>query len=364
MSNPSSPGNRHRDSGSYCYRLDPTQDPRWARLVERHPKASVFHTVGWLNALRRAYAYEPVVYTTSSPVAELENGLVFCRVNSWLTGHRLVSLPFSDHCEPLCDSVDDLNFLIRYLKSALAHQNWRYLELRPINQLFPQTSDSSNSLSPAAFFLHILDLRPDLDRLFRKLDKDSVQRRIRRAERAGLVEKCGRSDELLKEFYALFVLTRGRHRLPAPPFAWLETLIACLGEAVEIRVAYKGNTAISAILTLRYKDTVYYKYGCSRSHFNNFGGMPWLLWRAIAAGKADGATKFDMGRSEEGNEGLVRFKNHWVPEPHRLVYWRFPDYSSRGSSSAWKLAAAKCVFSCMPAWSRTVTGRLIYRHIG
>ena len=73
-------------------------------LVERHPKASVFHTPAWLQALRWTYGDEPVVFTTSPPTAELTNGVVFCRVKSWLTGRRLISLPFSDHCEPLCDS--------------------------------------------------------------------------------------------------------------------------------------------------------------------------------------------------------------------------------------------------------------------
>ena len=102
------------------YQIDPTRDARWAELVERHPKASVFHTVGWLKALRCTYGYEPVAFTTSSPTGDLKNGLVFCRIDSWLTDRRLVSLPFSDHCEPLCDSADDLNFLIRYLQSYSA----------------------------------------------------------------------------------------------------------------------------------------------------------------------------------------------------------------------------------------------------
>src|SRR5277367_2778090 len=111
------------------YQIDPTKDPRWAEFVERHPRASVFHSVNWLKALRRTYGYEPAAFTTSSPTGDLENGLVFCRVNSWLTGRRLVSLPFSDHCEPLCDAAEDVNFLIRNLQSSMEHQKWKYLEV-------------------------------------------------------------------------------------------------------------------------------------------------------------------------------------------------------------------------------------------
>jgi hypothetical protein len=51
--------------------IDPVRDPRWAQLVMRHHDASLFHTVEWLEALRRTYGYEQLVLTTSSPSAPL-----------------------------------------------------------------------------------------------------------------------------------------------------------------------------------------------------------------------------------------------------------------------------------------------------
>lgn len=364
MSSPPSADNSQPVSRFCCYHLDPTKDSRWSELVERHPRASVFHTAAWLQALRCTYGYEPVAFTTSPPTGDLKNGLVFCRVNSWLTGHRLVSLPFSDHCEPLCDSAEDVNFLIRYLQTTLAHEKWKYLEIRPIYGNFGQTDEGIDFLPAATYSLHTLDLRPDLNEVFRNLDKDSVQRRIQRAERAGLVEKCGRSDDLLREFYALYSITRSRHHLPPTPYAWFRNLIHWQNEALEIRLAYKEKTPVAAILTLRFRDVVYYKYGCSDARFNKFGATPWLLWRAIATGKSSGAKEFDLGRTEEDNAGLLAFKNHWVSQPKRLVYWKFPDTSSLNSVDGWKLKMAKRIFSCMPDKLLTMTGNLIYRHFG
>jgi Acetyltransferase (GNAT) domain len=348
-----------------CYQLDPTNDPRWAEFVDRHPRASVFHTVPWLQAIRSTYGYEPVVFTTSPPTGDLENGLVFCRINSWLTGHRLVSLPFSDHCEPLCDSAEDSKFLMRYLQTALEHQKWKYLEIRPINGNFAQTGEGRGFLPTATYSLHTLDLRPDLDQVFRSLDKDSVQRRVQRAQHAGLLEKSGRSDDVLSQFFRLLVMTRGRHNVPPPPFAWFRNLVHCQGEALEIRLAYQNHTPIAAILTLRFKDIIYYKYGSSDGRFNRFGAMPWLLWNAIAAAKSTGANEFDMGRTEDSNAGLLAFKNHWVPHSRELVYWRFPKISHGfGMADGWKMKIAKSAFSYMPARLLTISGRLLYRHIG
>ena len=83
--------------------FDPLEDPRWTEFVGRHPKTAVFHTSGWLRALQRTYRFDPIAFTTSRLTDDLLNALVFSAVRSWLTSSRLVSLPFSDHCEPLVD---------------------------------------------------------------------------------------------------------------------------------------------------------------------------------------------------------------------------------------------------------------------
>jgi hypothetical protein len=344
------------------YQVDPIRDCRWADLVERHPQASVFHTPAWLQTLQSTYGFEPVVFTTSPSTSPLRNGLVFCRVKSWVTGRRMISLPFSDHCEPLCDSADELDFLIRYLQALLEQQNWRYIEVRSVDWNLDRATDINCSPVPG-YWLHVVDLRPELNHLFRSFDGDSVQRRIRRAERAGLVEKTGRSDSLLKDFYSLFVTTRSRHRVPPTPYAWFANLLRCHADALEIRLAYAGPSPAAAILTLRFRDSVYYKYGCSDSRFNRLGASPWLLWRAMCSAKARGAVRFDMGRTDEDQTGLVKFKNHWVPQPKRLVYWTFPEAPLRRATSGWSRRLGSCFLSCMPDRLLPLTGKLIYRHI-
>lgn len=346
------------------YQVDPLQDVRWSELVDRHPKASVFHTSAWLKALRSTYGYEPVVFTTSPPTGELKNGLVFCRVRSWLTGHRLVSLPFADHCEPLSDLPQDIQFLVSYLQTVLEHEEWKYLELRPIDGDFGNGREGLHFVAAKRFFLHSVDLHSDRETLFSRLHKDSVQRRIQRAERAGLIERCGRTDDLLEHFYAMFVKTRSRHQIPPIPYVWFRNLIQCNGEGLQIRVAYSGRTPIAGILTLQFRDVLYYKYGCSDVRFKGSGATPWLLWKALLDGKSKGATQFDLGRTDEDDEGLLAFKNHWDPQPRKLVYWKFPYTSFADSMDSWGLKLAKQFFSRMPSKLLTITGRLIYRHIG
>jgi Acetyltransferase (GNAT) domain len=345
-----------------AYEFDPISDPRWGVFLARHPKASVFHSVPWLATLQTTYEYHPVAFTTSPPSTPLQNALVFCVVDSWLTGRRLVSLPFSDHCEPLCDSGEELEFLARYLQATLARRGCKYIEVRPVTSAFGQVR---NGFSPTGqYYLHRLDLRADADVLFRSFDKDSVQRRIQRAGRAGLIEKSGASEELLDDFYSLFVITRRRHGLPPIPRPWFSNLHQNHADSLRVRVAYKDTKPIAAILTLQFRDIVYYKYGCSDHTFNNLGGMPWLFWNAILAAKSNGASQLDLGRTDHGQAGLLAFKNHWAFPPRDLTYWSFPVNSALGATSGWKMRAAKRLFTSAPESVLKITGRLLYRHIG
>jgi len=343
------------------YKIDPLRDPRWTALVKRHPDASAFHTPGWLEALHRAYGYSPVVFTSSPPGTELTNGVVFCHISSWMTGRRLVSLPFSDHCEPLADSPDELDSLLGSLESDSKRECWKYIEIRPINA---RIGEQTGFVPRQIFCLHKLDLRPPLSELFRRFHKDSVQRKVRRAEREGLAYEEGRSESLLHGFFHLFLQTRRRHKLPPQPVDWFRNLLDCLGDQCKIRVASKDGRAIAGMLTLSYKQSMVYKYGCSDERFHNLGAMAFLFWKAIQDAKREGFLEFDMGRTDLDNPGLITFKEHWSTTRSTLTYWRCPGGASSIADTDRKMRIAKSLFARLPDGLLAASGRLLYRHIG
>jgi hypothetical protein len=336
--------------------IDPLRDPRWAALVERHPKASVFHTVEWLRALQRTYGYEPIAYTTSRPGNDLENGFVFCAVRSWLTGRRLVSLPFSDHCEPLAQSADELRELGRFLQNGGAGR-WRYVEMRPTD-----AEPAAPFQAASSWAWHRVDLSPEPAALMRRFHRDCVQRKIRRAEREGLTYEAGRDPRLLDSLYALLHMTRERHGVPPQPRRWFANVMESLGDRACIRIASKDGRPIAGILTLRHGRTMVYKYGGSDASAHNLGGMALLFWNAIQEARRDGAVELDLGRSDPDQAGLIAFKERWGAAPSALTYWRHaPDPAS---SRAWALDFAKTISARLPGRALTVAGRLLYRHIG
>ena len=338
------------------YELDPVRDPRWARFVDRHPQASLFHSPKWLRALQSAYGYRPVVVSTDAPGSELTNGLVYCDVSSWLTGGRLVSLPFSDHCEPLVEQPSDLEKLLLSLERQVDKGKWKRLELRPVS-LVPNGSTRLGKSSTYCF--HRVDLSPSLKQLLESCHKDSIQRKLRRAGREGLKYEEGTSEDLLDKFCRLLVITRRRHKLPPQPREWFRALIASFGEDLKIRVASKGDVAVASILTLSHKKSVVYKYGCSDVAYNSMGGTVLLLWKTIEQAKAAGMQELDLGRSDVDNPGLITFKHHWGAIESTLSYWSYPHRAAESSTGV-----AGRLFSMMPDAALQAAGKLLYKHFG
>jgi hypothetical protein len=355
----------HVADGVTVYHFDPLEDPRWEEFLNRAPAASVFHSTAWLEALRRTYGYRPVAYSTSSPDERLQNALVFCRVESWLTGRRLVSLPFSDHCEFLVHDEFDSHVLFQELEKVCRDQKWRYFEIRPLKALDPA---SPLPLSTTAYSFHKLDLAPTMDSLFRGFHKNSTQRKIRRAEREGL-QYCEGGRELLDDFYRLLVITRRRHRIPPQPRKWFESLLECFGDALKIRLALKQGAPVAGMLTLRYKDTLTYKYGGSETEHHGSGTMHLLFWKSIQEAKNAGLRWFDFGRTNEGQEGLITFKGRWGATQSDLIYYRYaPSGSSAGmldpAGDGWKARAAQKLFAHAPRSLLSTFGAALYKHVG
>lgn len=348
------------------YEINPLSDLRWNGLLDRHPSASVFHSREWLEALRRTYGYESIAYTTSAPGEPLRNALVLCRTESWLTGQRLVSLPFSDHCEPLLEAPGDWQAFTQKLQEESQSKQWRYIEIRPLTSLEMRPGLTHPS---ARYTLHRLNLRPDLQALFGAFHKDSIQRKIKRASREGLTRQAGTSESILDAFYRLLTVTRRRHGVPPQPKAWFRNLIECFGPALQISIALKGQTPVAGMITLRHKKTLVYKYGGSDARYNNLGSIHSLYWDAIKQAKALGLEELDLGRSDSDQSGLIRFKSRWGATASSLTYFRFaPSSDARHwfepAGASWKGRAAKTLVAHIPVGFLPMMGSILYKHIG
>jgi hypothetical protein len=343
------------------HEVDPLRDQRWSEFLGRQDRASIFHSREWLQALHECYGYQPVVFTTTQPGEPLGNGIVFCYVDSALTGRRLVSLPFSDHCDPLVGSPDELQNILLYAASKVRERGLRYVEFRPLHDqqcVVPGFSEYQQ------YKFHEVDLRPHADQLFQNLHNNSFRRKIHRAEREGLIYRVGATSEFIHQFYRLFVMTRRRHGLPPPPKKWIQKLVNLLGSALQIHLVFKATQPVAGMVTIKYSNTIVYKYGGSDLLNANLGGMALAFWMMMLGAKKEGIVTLDLGRCESDNNGLIRYKERLGSLMTSITYWRSPlRHTPLSGTDVWtKLAKQICAWS--PDCVRIAAGNKLYRHFG
>lgn len=340
--------------------LDPLRDHRWDQLTTSHRSASVFHTGGWLRALAKTYGFRPVALTSSSSGKQLSDGVVFCEIKSRITGARLISLPFTDHSQPMLDENCSTLELQQWIEEESVRGKWKFIELRP-------TAWEIDPVSPLvvteSFWLHILELAPSLEKIFRNLHKSCFQRRIRHAEHEHLTYERSCTDQLLDDFYELLTITRKRHHLLPQPYKWFQNIMAEMSPNAEIRMARKDGIPVAAILTLRHRGTVVFKYGCSDARLHHLAGMPFLFWRLIEESKSEGIERIDFGRSEIENAGLIEFKDRMGTTRRKMSNLRYPRSEKTSGVQLSRLGVQRKVISYLPAFISSNLGRLVYRHI-
>jgi CelD/BcsL family acetyltransferase involved in cellulose biosynthesis len=341
------------------YVFNPLEDRRWNALIASSPHASIYHRREWLQALQETYGCEPRALTFDEPGYPLTHAFLFCEVRSWLTGDRLVSVPFSDHCDALATDPTVIDALLHAVSRVAGEGAWRYFEVRPMHYVPPFELGFGTC---GDYVLHRIDLARSERALFQSFHKSCVQRRIRKAEREGLSYEQGQSETLLREFYSLLVMTRKRLGLPPQPLSWFRSLVRNFGKDLQIRVVRTGRRPIASIMTLCHRSAMVYKYGCSDERFSNSGATTLLLWNAMREAQEVGMSEFDLGRSDWHQSGLINFKDRWGAEKTILTYWRYP---------APRTAAVPVIFApslrklarVSPKVALRAAGKLLYRHI-
>lgn len=342
--------------------INPFVDSRWDTFLKTTRAATVFHTTEWMSVIRDTYGYECRVLATQGPDRVLTSGLPYCVVDSYVTGKRLVSLPFSDYCAPLGDRSSDAARIVIGMKQIAAVTQSRRVDIRGCDGI-----DASGSLGlvPIERFLrHTIDLCGGIRIVEQRFHKDCVRRRVRKAVRAGIDSISGTESLLVDDFYELLVLTRRRHGYPPPPKAWFKNVAKAM-PGVEFSVAYREGVPIAAIVTLRLHNVVYYKYGASDVRCHHWGAMPLLYSEMIGKAINAGAEYVDLGRTEPSNKGLVDFKERFGAVASCVQYWRFGSEPRKESRmSRWIDKTGRFICARTPLVLLPRIGTLLYPHVG
>lgn len=293
--------------------VDPRTDRCWQQLVTQH-SSDAFHSPAWLQVLTQTYNFEVEAYIGLDETGQPQAGLPFCRITD-LKSERIVTLPFSDYCDPLVDDPiqwskltaplleQHVPFTIRCLHNDLALPDLRFTLINQAKW-------------------HGLTLQPDLDTLWQGLDS-AARRAIKKAERNGVTIRLARYKTDLRAFFELHLRVRKeKYRLLAQPYRFFENIWEQFIEkqnGVLMLALYQGEI-IGAVMFLEWQNKLYYKFNASNSAYIDHRPNDLIVWEGIKYGKSKGYHLLDFGLSDWDQAGLLRYKRKFATEEKTISF--------------------------------------------
>jgi len=287
--------------------IDPTTDPRWEQLLAGR-RADIFHSPPWLRTLRDAYdlAIESriLIDAHDQPVA----GFVYSAVVD-VMDPRVVSLPFSDFCDPLASTSSEWAAVTAGLLTE-----GRRLHLRCLHSALPLDEPLLASSGRARW--HAIDLTRTPEDVWNGI-ASSARRSIRKARDEGVEVRTGESIHDLRAFFELHLgVRKHKYRLLAQPWPFFEHLwkhLLSQGHG-RLLLAVRSGQVLGGVLFLEWGRTLYYKFNASQPDLLGVRPNDLVIWEAIEHGLANGFERLDFGLTDWDQEGLLRFKWKYATE--------------------------------------------------
>jgi CelD/BcsL family acetyltransferase involved in cellulose biosynthesis len=334
-----------------------TTDPAWAEFVLGHPDATIFHHPAWASLLAECYGYRPFVLASLDARGKIDAGMPFMEVDSPLTGHRWVSLPFSDFCTPLYRDPTALNALVEYLVCQERQQ------AIPRVEIHAGIPGGDGVFHAASFVWSRVRLNASADAMLKTFDKTRVREPIRAAARRGVDVRQCTSKSGLYTFYDMLADTHQRLGVPVQPkrffsLVWDRLIEKGLGFLL---LAYKDSAPIAGTLYLHHGEMLTAKYNASLLEFWGLRPNHLVYWSGIRWGCENGYRYFDFGRTAVDNQHLRDFKQGWgaeeEPLPYTTISGREPNVPSRRSREI-----ISVVIRRSPLFVCRALGEMLYGH--
>jgi CelD/BcsL family acetyltransferase involved in cellulose biosynthesis len=335
-----------------------SSDERWISFVGSLPQANIFHHPAWVQLLSECYGYRSFVTASTDNSGTIIAGLPWIEVDSFITGKRWESLPFTDYCQPL--------YRDEYALKELTGEIIRLSQdkVSPLVEVRWELPTSPKIHSSSHYVQHTLNLVREIEDISKSLHRTQRQN-IKTAEKNDIIVKRGDGLDFLKSFYNLHCLTRQRQGVPVQPWKFFRLLhdrIISKGNGF-IQLALKDGKCAAAGLFLHWQKTLSYKYAASDEEYQTLRPNHLLTWDAICWGCENGYKVFDFGRTDVINEGLRTFKCRWGAEETPLYYSVISDKAPKPSSGK-LMPLMNRIIQKSPLWVGRAAGEMLYKHFG
>ena len=298
--------------------IDPVNDFRWKDFILKESDADVFHHPAWLNTIMKEYNF-PIKIVAVVDEAEIKAGIPFAFMKSLTGAKKLISLPFSDYCNPLASNKEDVKYIFNYLEEKRKAENYSLIKLSALADI------DNHYISEVKEMVHIIDILEDEDKMLKSF-KRSMRLGIQKADRNELQTVIRNDEEGIDEFYKLHLMTRRKIGVPTQPKSFFFNILNSIfkNNLGFVATVYKKGRPIGSGLFLHFKNKLVYKYNASDPDYLQYRPNNLLVWEAVKFCIDNNLKELDFGKTDIENEGLRRFKRGWGAKEISLNNYYYP----------------------------------------
>ncbi|QQS37253.1 MAG: GNAT family N-acetyltransferase [Ignavibacteriales bacterium] len=334
-------------------------DFSWNESLTTKDNFSFFHTSMWAEVLVNSYRYKPF-YILSQSDNTVKFLLPLMEINSSFTHRRAISLPFSDHCEPINEiGLDAESFLSKIYEIGILNE-WRTIEFRGGENFFPEKNIYNYVLG------HSLSLGKSVEDIFNSLTLNT-KRNIKKAIRENVRVDITDDFNSIKIFYELMSITRKRHGLPTQPLNFYRQIhesIIKKNSGILMLASHNGKY-IAGAMFFHIGNKALFKFGASDMEYKHLRANNLIMWEAITYYKAAGHLNLDFGRTDLTAAGLRHYKLGWGCEERLIPYFK---YDVRRKVFIKKIIhpayGIESIFKHLPVTLLKKIGDIFYKHMG
>ncbi len=354
---------RHLEtSGQRMVTITPQTDVLWEKLVNKR-QSDVFHSPAWLRVLADTYQFDMRANVLIDAAGEPLAGLAYTHLRDPM-GDRVAALPFCDFSDPLVDTSEQWQTLVKPLLDLQCP-----IQMRCLHNAIA-LDDSHFEIGKIAKW-HLVGLHEPTEKIWWDRLDSPTRRAIKKARNEGVEVTFHDDIESMRAFFEVHLgVRRKKYRLLAQPFAFLENIWKhCIATGMgTLMLARHQGQVISGGIALRWKDVMYYKLSGSVREEQTVRPSDIMFWTLAEESQRRGCTAVDFGLSDWDQDGLIRFKRKYSTEEKTITFLKHtpPGYQlSESQLQVRSLMGQLTNLLTDPSVPDAVTeqgGNLLYRH--
>ena len=275
-------------------------------IKSQEDKIQPYHYVCFAEVIENSFHYKNL-----SLVAFDRHGKVIGYLPQWKKGKIIESIPWRDKGGPIYCDTKILQRFIEKTKQLVSQYNckgfiWKDFVTTYLDnyQYFTNIELSLNNVTEKILWQRIKNRRT-----IRQAIKNNLHFRIEPL-----------TDNTIKNFYKLFLLTRKRLGVPVYREAFFFFLIKSLDEQhIKIFSVYSDDEIVASMIVLQTPYKAIYAYGASNEKGFNLRANDFLMWNVILSCILNGINTFDFGADSPLQETLLRFKKKWSGQARTIA---------------------------------------------